>query len=353
VNPPGLAFLSPSQFNIYRQCPRRLSYDRRARADRPRRARPAAELGTVAHLCLESLVKAGTLWSPDVAGAIERAWEEAARATLGDAAGSTAGHDLVRARLPNAVTALLELVPRPEGVLAEQWVASRDGLLQGKVDLLCERPGGWLLVDYKSTLSRDLDTGELHVDDYERQLQLYAHIVADSTGVPVSRAVLLPLDGGAVEVNVEAGHVAAVAGEARAALAAFNAAGPADPPAAPAEDTCRFCDHHARCPEFWLSCDSTWAGLSAAAGTIVAVQVVAAGGVSFSVDVVAGSVPAGRIAVTRVPRDNLPPLDKLQPESWVAITGLHARPGGGAYRLPDWGRVDPVGDPTALGLALT
>ena len=349
----GLAFLSPSQFNIYRQCPRRLSYDRHVRAEGPRRARPAADLGTVAHLCLERLVKTGTLWSPDVAGAIGQAWDETARATLGDAAESTPGHDLVRARLPNAVAALLKLVPGPDGVLAEQWVASRDGLLQGKIDLLCERPGGWLLVDYKSTLSRDFDTGELHVNDYERQLRLYAHIVADSTGVLVSRAVLLALDGSAVEVDIEAGRVADVAGEARAAHVAFNGAGPGDPPATPAEHACRFCDHHARCPEFWASCGPAWALLSAAAGTVAAIQVIPATGVSLSLDVVAGTVPAGRVALTRVPLANLPALDELQPGSWVAVTGLRPRPGGGAYWLPDWGRVAVVRSAIAIGLSRT
>jgi ATP-dependent exoDNAse (exonuclease V) beta subunit len=67
-------------------------------------------------------------------------------------------------------------------------VVDDDGaLIEGVVDLAFEEPDGWTVVDFKT--ARELESG---LDIYRRQVALYVHAVATSTGRP-ARGVLMHL----------------------------------------------------------------------------------------------------------------------------------------------------------------
>ncbi|HET9870396.1 MAG TPA: PD-(D/E)XK nuclease family protein, partial [bacterium] len=58
--------------------------------------------------------------------------------------------------------------------------------LQAVMDLVFLEAGGWVIVDYKT----DRDPGERR-EAYEKQIALYAELLAQATGLPVKETALL------------------------------------------------------------------------------------------------------------------------------------------------------------------
>ncbi|WP_018333260.1 UvrD-helicase domain-containing protein [Actinomycetospora chiangmaiensis] len=93
--------------------------------------------------------------------------------------------DAVRAALDSPI--LRRAATRPHW--RETYVGTEvDGtLVEGYVDLLYRDDDGLVLVDYKT----DQDAGPIALAAYETQLGVYARAIADATGEPVVRSVLL------------------------------------------------------------------------------------------------------------------------------------------------------------------
>lgn len=107
----------------------------------------------------------------------------------------------------------------------EDWLESADGLLKGRADLIERRDGKWVLVDYKSGSIHEDDEesgGQRIKDEYKLQLQLYAHLIRESKGITVSKALLRTLDGVEHEVEVDEANVQSAGTEARSLLSEFN-----------------------------------------------------------------------------------------------------------------------------------
>ena len=58
--------------------------------------------------------------------------------------------------------------------------------VQGIADMVFEEDGGWVLVDFKT----DRASQQTLYERYQRQLSLYARMIAGSTGMPVKQKIL-------------------------------------------------------------------------------------------------------------------------------------------------------------------
>ena len=66
-----------------------------------------------------------------------------------------------------------------------------DGVLEGYIDLLYRDDDGLVVVDHKTDAWRTDADLDAKVERYTIQLQAYAHTVAEATGEPVVRTLLL------------------------------------------------------------------------------------------------------------------------------------------------------------------
>lgn len=106
----------------------------------------------------------------------------------------------------------------------EKPLQSGNGLLKGQPDLIEKRDGEWVLLDYKSgSVHEEEESGQQQIkDEYALQLRLYAHLVKETMGISVTKALLRTLDGCEHEVQVDEASVQEAGDEARALLAKFN-----------------------------------------------------------------------------------------------------------------------------------
>ena len=111
-------------------------------------------------------------------------------------------------------------------LLAEEKLVSKDGLIKGQADLVTQRGGEWILIDYKSCDVHQEDDeipGEKRIKDgYALQLRLYAHLLKEDKGITVAKAILRTMDGEEHEVTVDEESVQSAGVEARALLLEFN-----------------------------------------------------------------------------------------------------------------------------------
>jgi len=97
-----------------------------------------------------------------------------------------------------------------------------DGVIEGYVDLVVDRPDGLVVVDYKTDTWHDDDDLDAKVARYRLQGATYALALATATGRPVSRCVFVFLGpDGAVERDVS--DLPGAIADVRALLAASSA----------------------------------------------------------------------------------------------------------------------------------
>lgn len=240
-NPAGrLDTVTPSRYGALRAwkdgrtCALQLLWRGRA----PLAPYPAAKLGDVVHRMLDRLPYGASKEEAELA------WKEALEHTE-----SLLGNDWVtRGLLPlertvrryalKRILSIRSVLPSgsagpavaagegPPSDLREEDLLSEDGVLKGRADLIEQRDGEWVLVDYKSGSIHEDDEesgGQRIKDEYALQLRLYAHLIQEAKGIKVSKALLRTLDGVEHEVAVDEASVQEAGREARALLGEFNA----------------------------------------------------------------------------------------------------------------------------------
>lgn len=65
--------------------------------------------------------------------------------------------------------------------------AEEDYILSGKIDLIAGENGTLEIVDFKSEKKPDMERDKERIQRYKRQLQIYAYIIEQRTGLPVSK----------------------------------------------------------------------------------------------------------------------------------------------------------------------
>ena len=341
-----LKSVSPSRLYWLLRCPFKVTLDLAAPPAAFREG-DATKLGRCVHLALQRLVDSGSVGQADLPAACERAFAAAVEEVVGPQALAelTPGHHLKRARLLNGARWLAKLLDSASSTATEVALQSGDARIRGTADLVAETADGPVVIDYKSGIPRDAQSGEALVDDYVRQIQLYGYLVHEAQRMWPVRGWIVPLDGPPIPVAVDPDVCAAVAKTAREVMTAFNA-DPGRAPAHPSPASCRFCPHQARCDAFAASCDASWApALVAVIGRVAAFDSVSTGVVSLVIDVERGSIPADRVGVTRVSPLAFPEVTDIAIGSRVLASGLV--PNFGVERmfgLTEWGTFELIED---------
>ena len=228
---------------------------------------PRRWLGTAFHRVMQVAARPGAsaedvelAWSHAVAKAATAAAEHSLDSRFGTPE-RWPGYFLVRQRAMASATQVRVRVSTwkdsqrgtiGEGRGTERLVQTRDGLLAGRPDSY----DGQTIVDYKSSLpDRNWPRATEILDEYQRQLRLYAAILADVGGSwPVS-ARIVAASGETVKFRID--EVECVA-EAKAALEALeqvkrelSQGTPPEMLANPGSASCWRCPFQMICPGFW------------------------------------------------------------------------------------------------------
>lgn len=216
----------------------------------------------------------------------------------------------------------------PASIRCEQTIASPDGRVKGRIDLLVlgSRP---LVVDHKTGVV--LEGGGDTSPHFRRQLAIYAWLVEAAFQIDVEDAALFSLREGLVEVDVSEVARRPFVDAALGALDAYNGKVPGLQPAAPSELVCGTCRFVGRCDAAWesLACGELerfgWG--EAIRGVVTAPVVLAAGHRSaVQLEVEVGSV-AGAVTVTDIPAEL---VDSVTVGNELALWGLALRSDGPA-----------------------
>jgi PD-(D/E)XK nuclease superfamily len=137
---------------------------------------------------------------------------------------------------------------------AERWLEARGGRLAGRPDYY----DGRTVIDYKSSLPDPKWPGAPAViEGFQRQLRLYAAIIAEALGKLPEAARIVTASGQTMDVPIPAGACEAEADAAIASLDGLDSkfrshVGPAGM-AQPSTMSCGGCPFKLICPVFWLS----------------------------------------------------------------------------------------------------
>lgn len=351
-SPPSLPlqYVTPSSFEVLRRCPLSMAFSQHVAMAGT--GNPASWLGDVCHRVLERFVSEGALWrgaweeelisawQEELAAEVERVREAMPRGRYGDAQ-RWPGYNLKQARLRMVARRLRDVllkIATSAEVLTEVDLVARAGRLRGRADLVIRSKDQHAVIDYKSG---SVTQGGNIVPAYERQLQLYSAMEAESSGSWPHTAQVLPLSGPPLEVDVDPDRCDALADSAVALLETFNATVPAVPKAIVAEDSCPACRFAAVCPAFWEGWSANEAeALLAAEGLVIDSRETPLNGFLIRLDAQRGSVGERRIRVRGIDQDLHPEVQSIETGRTVAFAGLVEEPEREAsFRLGTRGRL--------------
>jgi RecB family exonuclease len=288
----ALPFVTPTRYSQLRRCPLAVSFAQTAGSGHAWRT-PAARLGLMCHQVLEHLAATARLRSDIEDAEVDAQWQEVVRReTVSDSTGSPEDwpdYARVRRRLPRVARLAASIAAEvgPDATMVpEASLASQDGVIRGRPDLIVRGTTGTICVDYKTGSVTDPRTAALH-DDYAAQLQLYAYLEHETSDLWPSVTAAIPFDGPPIRLPSDPQGATTVAIDARQHLAAYNQRAPGPQPARPSEDSCRFCPYAVRCSAFWASC-AQWPLLHAVSGVVTSVERIERGGVTITMDCIQG-----------------------------------------------------------------
>ena len=255
----------PTLWSHMRLCPLRGAFAASRAAESFVLHDPRAWLGTAFHKVMEAAVRPGA-----TAAAAEQVWT----AAVAEAAAAARSHPLdaryaapdrwpgyfhVRQRaISSAQRAIAAHACGPRkalhggGVSAERLLLVRGGRLTGRPD----RFDGRVLTEYKSSIPDPAWCGaEALLEEFRRQLRLYAAIIAEALGRWPVQGRVVAASGQTLDIPLEPTACEAEASDALAALDGLNqelvAGVPPKALARPGEEACAACPFQALCPAFW------------------------------------------------------------------------------------------------------
>lgn len=348
-----LTSVSPTGFETLRLCRLRAAFGQQQQGPSPPRT-PQQVLGDLCHAVLEDLVRSRVILQSDWRDAVDPLWLVIAErmaglvhadpheASLSGEPRTWPGYVIKRARLMKTVQRLHDLLASAGAdaeLISETPLATSDGRIQGRPDLIVRAPAESWVVDFKSGAVLDGD-GQAPRDSYVRQLLLYALLEAAASGRWPSRAFLVPLNGPVVSVSVDEARAAKLGDEARQAVDGYNAVAPAPQPGAPSHEACGYCQWTTRCPAFWQAVDADWEeSLLATAGVVTGTGHARLGGVTVALDAAAGSVRSGALVVRNISPQEHPAVMQVGIGGEIAIVGLRRLEHGNEFELPPWGQL--------------
>lgn len=253
------------------------------------------------------------------------------------------GYHLTRAMaLMRGVVASQRAQPGPAGggqtgqhtqIARERPFTSTNGKLVGRPDLV----RGDLVLDYKTGHIYEPDDPDVLKAAYIRQLQLYAFLVKEETGNSPRRGVILPMEGPAVEIELDPTECDQLADEVFTLMERYNNAVQSEASvtdlANPSMQTCRLCPYQLICPAFWVEADETWSHeyrTAALEGIIVTpvIRIHDGAALALDVQVTAGTVADGKMHLAPLHAEVHAALKDAPEGTSVRIVGLSRREDG-------------------------
>jgi hypothetical protein len=334
--------VTPTMLRVLRRCSLRMAFALSGAGRAP--STPASRLGTAAHEVLAAVAN-GDLpdaGAPEFAGAVEAVW----LAAVDRQAEESATHEVEAAFGPpaawpsfNDVASRVQAEARALSVEGRSWqgrtvmvehTIRRDGeAVWGTPDLVVGQGGGeeGFVADHKTGVvsDADVDVG----GDVRAQLLVYAYL-ARLDGIEVGVAEARPVARPRHRVAVDWTEAEAVVEEARGLADAFNAAiaaGWALELGKPSEEACGRCPYAAECPAVWsYAAPGALGALQFVLGKVLNVEHNGRGLVLLELEATAGTVPPGRVTVTRLPVRRLPALLRVSVGDDIRLAGLAGEP---------------------------
>jgi hypothetical protein len=271
-----LEVVSPTLAELLRQCKLRAGLSRAEGADRYVLGNPKAWLGAAYHAVLNAAGRASPseietvvtkTWDSAVQGEYERARSHPLDRRFGPPE-SWPGHHLVRALVFVRARELVLSGPGKNGSAAsgesaafpcrEREFSGAGGRIIGRPDVV--RPGE--VIDFKTgDVFEDQDMEEVR-PAYMRQLRLYAFLVKETFGWCPQRAVLLPMTGAPVAIELDPQECEAEAAQAIRLMTEYNEFLTRSIDiinlASPSPATRRWCPVQLLCPAFWIAIGPNW-----------------------------------------------------------------------------------------------
>lgn len=341
--------VSPTLAELLRQCKLRAGLSRAEGSSRYVLGNPKAWLGTAYHAVLEAAGGANPI---EIEGIVAKTWDSAVQAEYQRARShpldkrygppeSWPGYHLVRAMALVRARELVASDPGKNGSTAtgespspawrEREFSGAEGRIIGRPDVV--RPGE--VIDFKTgAVLEDEDLEEVR-PAYMRQLRLYAFLVKETLGWWPQRAVLMPMTGPPVAIEIDPAECEAEAVEAIRLLEEYNTAlnrgADVVDLASPSPEACRWCPFQLLCPAFWSALGPDWKQefcSGAVAGTAMERPRAIHGGAALSLSITAvqgTEPPSERISLSPLDPSIHSDLLRVQAGDRVRVTGLYRR----------------------------
>lgn len=354
--------ISPSLTEILRKCPLQAALSRTSRLRKFVLDNPKAWLGTAYHEVLEKLWNSTDEELTDME-LVEHLWSNAIDTLRQQAIihplnrrfaipEKWPGYHLVRACLQIRAEEVLAEKPRLQtttgpvsnsiGVLREQRLIAMNGKLIGKPDVVMDNE----IRDYKSGRIYDNTTDGTQAvkQEYIRQFHLYGHLIYENYGYCPSKGVLMPMQGAAIEINLDPEACAAEASEAIMLLDSFNVKltmlEEFSSIATPSPKACRWCQYKVLCPAFWEEVEDNWGeelGSAAVRGVLKESPALIHNGRAFSlsVEVSSGTTASSEVSISPLDGEVHSQLAAFQTSDAVRIVNLYQRRDGQLAPKPE------------------
>lgn len=337
----ALASIAPTGLSTLLECPLHFAFDH-DKSGRSSLPGAAAMIGNVCHAVLERQVEKQPP-PADLDAFIASAWADEAAALErkhGLELGVLSRSRLARSRLVKTARALAALLTEAGEAeyICEQEMVAKGGRLVGRPDLVIRGEQAHWIVDYKSGSA--LDVAGAPNEHYTSQVQLYAVLERESSGSWPSRAIVLPLRGPRVQLEIEPAVCEALAARAVEALKAYNNTPEECVEARPSPEHCRWCDWACGCEAFWAAAAPEWAaeGLRAVLGEVTERVDTTGAGTTIQLLPSKGTLEGREtIWVRGINPERHPALGGVSTGEQVALAGLRVDRADGVFTLPDSG----------------
>lgn len=345
---PPIPTTSPSLAESMRACLLRAGLTKAAGVWAYVLGHPKAWLGTAYHGVLERLPELNSeeamsriqeLWREEIGRLEQQASRHALNRRFGPATTWRAYYlvlETLKLRAANLVPApRSERENIPVESFREEEFIGFGGKLKGKPDL----GRGDEIIDFKTgniyESSEDENSTPAVKQAYIRQLRIYAYLVHQATGRWPRRALLYPIAGPPVEVDVDPAACLREANEAVALLDRYNdEIAKKVPPASlasPSQESCQWCPFKILCPAFWTDAREGWKlDGDAISGVLVSSPQPIYGGdaYSLSIRIDGGTVNHGTVTLASFPNSVHPNIALLTASSRIRLVGLTSRASG-------------------------
>ncbi len=347
--------ISPSLAEVLRNCPLQAALSRINRLKNFVLDNPKAWLGIAYHEVLENLWSLADKELSDME-LVEHLWTNAIDTLLQQVIihplnrrfaipERWPGYHLVRACVQVRAEEVLAEQPwlrattgpvsNSAGVFRERRLTAMNGKLIGKPDVIMDNE----IRDYKSGRIYNITTDGTQTikQEYVRQLYLYGHLVDENYGYCPSKGILMPMQGSAIEINLDPETCATEAAEAIKLLDSFNAklatSEKVSSIATPSPKTCRWCNYKALCLAFWKGVENSWGeelGSGSVRGVLKESPTLIHNGRAFSlsVEVSSGTSASPEVSIAPLDREVHSQLAAFKTSDAVRIVNLYERRDG-------------------------